>query len=400
MFSFLRNFGPKTVLFSSMLLFGVVSMLYTNWLVGQLADEEQKFISIWAEATREIQVLEETPASLLSIINQNTTIPVILVGDQGEITTCRNFPESKLKDPKFLVNELAHMDSEGRPIVIELADGKKNYVYYKESKLITQLSYYPYVQIGIVAFFLILTYFAISSTRRAEQNQVWVGMSKETAHQLGTPIQSLVAWIELLKLQGGSDEMVVEVEKDVRRLEIITERFSKIGSIPNLKAESIGPILENAVNYLRNRSSKNVSYNLILNDVHPDTKVPMNRALFEWVIENICKNAIDAMNGRGRIIISLVKMPHQLAIDISDTGKGMPKRLYKRIFRPGFTTKKRGWGLGLSLVKRIVEQYHAGKIFVKTSVPGKGTTFRITLQARFPTGKQVLRSYKSDAITE
>jgi signal transduction histidine kinase len=378
-------------MFYSMLLFGAISVLYTDILVRQLADEERKFITIWAQALAEVSKLQmqgEVPQTIYELVEKNTTIPVILVDDQGMISGARNFSESVMNDNELLINELAGMDMKSRPITIELEDGKKNYVYYKESRLITLLFYYPLVQVSVVLLMLSLTYFAISSSRRAEQNQVWVGMSKETAHQLGTPIQSLVAWVELMKAEDGHDsKLMLEVEKDVQRLQTIAERFSKIGSIPNLQANLISAVLENAIEYLRTRSPKKVSYNLVMNDVSRETTIPINVSLFEWVVENICKNAIDAMNGQGRIIISLTRIDNEnLAIDISDTGKGMVKGMHKKIFRPGFTTKKRGWGLGLSLTKRIVEEYHDGKIFVKISVPSRGTTFRILMPAKYPTG--------------
>jgi K+-sensing histidine kinase KdpD len=389
--SVFKNLGSRSPMFYSMLLFGAISVLYTDILVRQLADEERKFITIWAQALAEVSKLQmqgEVPQTIYELVEKNTTIPVILVDDQGMISGARNFSESVMNDNELLINELAGMDMKSRPITIELEDGKKNYVYYKESRLITLLFYYPLVQVSVVLLMLSLTYFAISSSRRAEQNQVWVGMSKETAHQLGTPIQSLVAWVELMKAEDGHDsKLMLEVEKDVQRLQTIAERFSKIGSIPNLQANLISAVLENAIEYLRTRSPKKVSYNLVMNDVSRETTIPINVSLFEWVVENICKNAIDAMNGQGRIIISLTRIDNEnLAIDISDTGKGMVKGMHKKIFRPGFTTKKRGWGLGLSLTKRIVEEYHDGKIFVKISVPSRGTTFRILMPAKYPTG--------------
>lgn len=384
-----RSTTGKTPVFVGLLIFGAISLFYTDTLVTRLADEERKFIRIWAKTTSELQNLDlqsDVPLTLFEIVQQNSTIPVIMVNDAGEIIGYNNLDKEKAEKKEYLVRQLREMDSQKRPIVLEFEGGQKNYIYYKESYLITLLSYYPFVQVGVVLLLVLLTYLAISSSRRAEQNQVWVGMSKETAHQLGTPIQSLVAWVELLKLNEEDQDLVREVEKDVRRLETITERFSKIGSIPKLEEQKIGPTIETAVGYLKQRSSKKVIYNLHFNDVPKETTVPMNVALFEWVIENLCKNAIDAMNGAGKIVVALQKTPVGIAIEVSDTGKGIPKRKFKRVFQPGFTTKKRGWGLGLSLTKRIIEQYHNGKIYVKQSVLGKGTTFRIQMNAKLPVG--------------
>lgn len=384
-----RSTTGKTPVFVGLLIFGAISLFYTDTLVTRLADEERKFIRIWAKTTSELQNLDlqsDVPLTLFEIVQQNSTIPVIMVNDAGEIIGYNNLDKKKAEKKEYLVRQLREMDSQKRPIVLEFEGGQKNYIYYKESYLITLLSYYPFVQVGVVLLLILLTYLAISSSRRAEQNQVWVGMSKETAHQLGTPIQSLVAWVELLKLNEEDQDLVREVEKDVRRLETITERFSKIGSIPKLEEQKIGPIIETAVGYLKQRSSRKVIYNLHFNDVPKETTVPMNVALFEWVIENLCKNAIDAMNGAGKIVVALQKTPVGIAIEVSDTGKGIPKRKFKSVFQPGFTTKKRGWGLGLSLTKRIIEQYHNGKIYVKQSVLGKGTTFRIQMNAKLPVG--------------
>jgi signal transduction histidine kinase len=252
-------------------------------------------------------------------------------------------------------------------------------VFYENSVFYKQLKYYPLILIIIVSIFLLIAYFAFSWSRKAEQNQVWVGMSKETAHQLGTPISSILAWIELLKLKEVDNKLVEDIEKDVRRLETITERFSKIGSAPVLEKENLNKILANAVNYIKKRTTDKVSF-VFYFDENSELLVPINTALFEWVVENICKNAIDAMEGAGQLEISIKDNMQIVYIDIKDTGKGIPKSKYKTIFQPGYTTKKRGWGLGLSLSKRIIEQYHLGKIFVKSSELNKGTTFRIVLK--------------------
>jgi signal transduction histidine kinase len=264
------------------------------------------------------------------------------------------------------------------PVVIELSEETTQYLYFRESDILRNLRYYPLVQLVVIIIFILVAYFAFSATQRAEQNQVWVGMSKETAHQLGTPISSLMAWIELLKLQNIDEKIIMEFESDTKRLEKITERFSKIGSKPELLETNLIEVLNSTVSYLKTRSSKRVTFETSFND---DNKVlvPLNGALFSWVIENLCKNAIDAMENNGKITLALKVKDENVILDITDTGKGVPKSQFKTIFQPGFSTKKRGWGLGLSLAKRIVENYHSGKIFIKWSELGKGTTFRIVL---------------------
>ena len=273
---------------------------------------------------------------------------------------------------------LVLMASENQPIEVEIGDGSKSYIFYKESILLTQLKYYPYVMFSIIGLFLFVAYLLFSTARRVEQNQVWVGMAKETAHQLGTPLSSLIAWLEYLRSKGLDSETAVEIEKDVKRLETITERFSKIGSIPKLDTVDVVKVLNDAVNYMKLRTSKNVSF-IIDSGNEKEVFGQLNVPLFEWVIENLIRNAVDAMDGNGSIIISLSDQIQFVYIDITDTGKGIPKSKYKTVFEPGFTTKKRGWGLGLSLTKRIIENYHSGKIFVKNSETDKGTSFRIVL---------------------
>jgi len=274
---------------------------------------------------------------------------------------------------------LAYMKAHCKPIKIILSDKLTQYVYYEDSIILTQLTYYPYIQLAVIFLFILVAYIAFSASRRAEQNQVWVGMAKETAHQLGTPISSLMAWIELLKLQKIDKEILVEVTKDIKRLEIVTERFSKIGSDTPLVPVNIVEILNNAINYMQSRTSSKIKFIRNFSDFN-ELMVPLNPALFEWVIENLCKNAIDAMEGSGTIEVSLYDQMQIIFIDFKDTGRGIPKSKYKTVFQPGFTTKKRGWGLGLSLSKRIIEVYHNGKIFVKSSEMNIGTTFRITLK--------------------
>ncbi|NOZ35527.1 MAG: HAMP domain-containing histidine kinase [Chlorobi bacterium] len=371
----------KTGLFLLAILLGVGIVLYTGNLVKKISVQERNKIEIWAEATREltgIDINEQVSPTLYNILGENKTIPVMLVDGNGNIIGTRNLNPKRVNDTIFLKKELQKMKNQHKPIVIEYAKGQKNYVYYEDSVLLTALMYYPYIQVVTVMFFILISYLAFSSSRKAEENQLWAGLSKETAHQLGTPISSLVAWIELLKLKNEDANLINEVQKDVKRLEIITERFSGIGSTPVLMKMNLYKIIVNSVSYLQARTSKNVKY--ILNfDKSGELLIPLNESLFEWVIENMCKNAVDTMQGRGQIIISVEDKKDRVFIDIHDFGKGIPKAQFKTVFKPGYTTKKRGWGLGLSLVKRIIESYHSGKIFVKSSELGKETTFRIVL---------------------
>lgn len=283
-----------------------------------------------------------------------------------------------IETPEKLQSTLDHLASQNDPIRIVLKEGDVNYIFYAESEILTKLKLYPYVQFGVIGLFLLIAYILFSTARRAEQDQVWVGMSKETAHQLGTPLSSLMAWNEHLRGIGVEDTIVDEMQRDVKRLSMITDRFSKIGSQPTLTQENVNEILVNAIEYLKSRTSKNVAYHIHLpsENLQAQLCVP----LFEWVIENLCKNAVDAMNGKGEITITLKDIPEALYIDIKDTGKGISKSKFKTVFEPGYTTKHRGWGLGLSLCKRIIENYHEGKIYVLNSEPNKGTTFRIELK--------------------
>ncbi|PBQ34869.1 hypothetical protein CNR22_09920 [Sphingobacteriaceae bacterium] len=284
---------------------------------------------------------------------------------------------NKINTPEKLRATLLELAQANQPIAIDLGEGETNYIFYAESELLTKLKFYPYIQFGVIGLFLIIAYILFSTARKAEQDQVWVGMSKETAHQLGTPLSSLMAWNEHLLSQGVDESIIHEMQQDVKRLNTITDRFSKIGSQPTLVSENVNEVLFEAVDYLKKRTSRNVAYTLELPDeiMHAHLSKP----LFEWVIENICKNAIDAMEGKGTLHISLTEIPETLIIDITDSGKGIPKSKFTTVFEPGFTTKSRGWGLGLSLCKRIIEIYHKGKIYVLNSEPNKGTTFRIEL---------------------
>lgn len=447
---------------------------YTGDLFDKLGAEEYKRMELWAEATRRLSIAESDFDFYLKIVSSNTTIPVILTNDKGDINTWLNidkikhdnpsklteeekeilkqeldemksqrepieipyymnrknylyFKDSKLftdlkvvmddiiksfiseivlnsatvpviftdetkqnvldygnldaekiKDTSYVRTTIENMALQNAPIEIELGNGKKNYIFYYNSFLLTQLKYYPYVQFAVIGLFLLIAYFLFSTSRKAEQNQVWVGMAKETAHQLGTPLSSLIAWMELLELKNIDPILIDEMKKDVSRLETVTERFSKIGSIPSLDNVHLSEVIENTVNYLQARVSNKVKFSYNAGNAL-DIKVPLNVPLFEWVIENLCKNAVDAMDGEGSIHIQLTDVTQYVFVDISDTGKGIPKSKFKTVFQPGYTTKQRGWGLGLSLVKRIIENYHKGKIFVKRSESGKGTTFRIVL---------------------
>jgi signal transduction histidine kinase len=289
-----------------------------------------------------------------------------------------NLDAEKIKDTSFVRATIESMALQNPPIEIDLGNNQKNYIFYYNSFLLTQLKYYPFIQFAIVGLFLLIAYILFSTSRKAEQNQVWVGMAKETAHQLGTPLSSLIAWMELLQNKNIDPMLLDEMKKDVKRLETITERFSKIGSVPSLENVQLSAVLDNVINYLQARVSNKVKITLDTGNAK-EINVPLNVSLFEWVIENLCKNAVDAMDGEGFIHIQLTDLTQYVYIDVSDTGKGIPKSKFKTVFQPGYTTKQRGWGLGLSLVKRIIEDYHKGKIFVKRSEAGKGTTFRIVL---------------------
>jgi signal transduction histidine kinase len=349
-------------------------------LVKDLSTQERKTVELWAEAVR-ILISSKADTDLsfpLSVIEKNITIPVILADSSGNIVSSKNFDESRASSPGFFEKEIKEILTTQDSIHIKFGDGDYNILYYKESILLQRLQYFPLVQLGVIVLFIFVSYFAFSSSRKAEQNKVWVGLSKETAHQLGTPTSSLNGWVEILKQESSRPRIIEELEKDVKRLEKITERFSKIGSKPVLNQANILDIINNSISYLKNRSSDKVKFSL--SSSHEEIIVPINEALFEWVLENVCKNAIDAMNGKGKISITVSDNTQIIYIDISDSGKGVPKAQHKTIFKPGFTTKERGWGLGLSLSKRIMETYHEGKIFILNSEIEKGTTIRLVLK--------------------
>lgn len=372
----------KLLLLLIALAIGVGSLLYTNRLVKKLSAEEKKKVELWANATRQISDINAEPGDIsfaLSVLTDNTTVPVILTDGSHQIISTRNLDSLRLEDSMYLAAELAEMKQQHEPIEIAFAEDQKNFIFYKDSYLLTQLRYYPYFQLAVIALFLGVSYLAFSSSRKAEQNQVWVGMAKETAHQLGTPLSSLMAWLEYLKSKPQPEEHLPEIEKDIVRLNTITERFSKIGAAPALKKENMTGVLQSSIDYIRTRTSSRVIFSL-QNQQSYDVEAPVNVPLFEWVLENLFKNAIDAMSGEGSITVRIADQNQFVYIDVSDTGKGIPKSKYKTVFKPGYTSKNRGWGLGLSLSKRIVEEYHGGQIFVKSSEPNKGTTFRIVLK--------------------
>jgi anti-sigma regulatory factor (Ser/Thr protein kinase) len=385
----LKIFGHKTFwklfLLLLVVLIGMGSLIYTETLVTKLKVEERKSVELWAEAERLI-ILSDSSQNVdfpYSIIDNNNTVPVILTDESDNIISARNFNPEKVKDTKYMIKTLKKIKEKNEPINIKLENGHFNLIYYKDSIILTMLIYYPYTQLGIIIFFIFVSYLAFRSSRKAEQNQVWVGMSKETAHQLGTPTSSLAGWIEVLQQKYPEISITRELALDVERLEKVTERFSRIGSKPSLISDNVTEIISRTVDYLKLRTSSKVK---IIIDYNPDKeiKVPLNSALFEWVIENVLKNAVDSMEGNGDITVRISETEKQALIDISDTGKGIPKSAFNKIFNPGFTTKQRGWGLGLSLAKRIIEEYHNGKIFVRHSEVGKGSCIRIVMtKAKF-----------------
>lgn len=373
-----RQKGKLIFLLISVLLVGGV-LYVSNDLVEDLSIEERKKMEIWAEATRELasDKTEMSMELILKVIQSNTSIPAIIVDDTGEINQYLNLNLPETDTEKYLQEKLEQLKSKSNLIEINLGDEEKQYLYYDDSILLKRLSLYPYVQLGVMVLFVLIVYFALISTKKAEQNKVWVGLSKETAHQLGTPISSLMAWMDLLESSGADSSLLSDMNKDVNRLSVIAERFSKIGSKPEMELIYVNEVLENATEYMRRRVSDKV---LITTHLPSDAEGAMVcLSLFEWVIENLCKNAVDAMNGEGRIDVYMTSEKQQIYIDIKDTGKGIARKNFKTVFNPGYTTKKRGWGLGLTLAKRIIEDYHAGRIYVKDSEVGKGTTFRIEL---------------------
>lgn len=385
-----RNKQVKIILIVAALIIASVSLVFSQYLVKELEEEAKAKMSVWAEAMRSLNNADEnTDLNLvLKVVNTNNTIPIIVVDQNGNIIQSRNLRlkyESETDSVTAVNKCLEKMRSDGSSIRIdyESVDDEnvhKDYmeIFYNDSVTLRMLAIFPYIQIGVAGIFIIIIIFALLSLLRAEQNRVWVGLSKETAHQLGTPISSLMAWVEILKESYQEDPTIPEMEKDVNRLQLIAERFSKVGSEPEFNDVNLLEVLWHVVDYISLRSSDKIK--IICNFPSTPVRISLSTSLFEWVIENLCKNAIDAMAGSGKIVITVHEITGLVIIEVADNGKGITKNLFKSVFAPGYTTKKRGWGLGLSLAKRIVEEYHKGKIFVKSSELGKGTTFRIELK--------------------
>lgn len=389
------NANLKWIIVAVSIIISISSIYFTNRLVVQLKDRERNQVQLYARALE--YTVNESDNDILFIteeivLNKNNSIPTILVGANENVIDFNNIDIdsnwSEVKKDKFLKDQLAEMKDIYPPIEILLKDPftkevfDKNYVYYKNSFLLTQLIAYPYIQLSILAIFGFISYLAFNYSRTAEQNRVWVGLAKETAHQLGTPLSSLMAWIEVLRddPQIKNKGIVEELDKDIRKLRVVTERFSSIGSVPQLKEENIYQLVNNVIGYIQPRVSAKVNFEVYT--LSETIQVKVHAPLFEWVLENLCKNAVDAMGNTGTIAIKILRGSEgKVFIDVSDTGKGIPKALITNVFKAGFTTKKRGWGLGLTLAKRIIEMYHEGKIFVKSSEENQGTTFRIELRS-------------------
>lgn len=376
----------KQFIFIAAIFIGIGSLLYTNKLVKQVSTEERVKVERWAEATRLFATNDDLGNEVNMFLNQilaaNKTIPIIVVDQEGSIKIDGNIKYSEKNKDKVLSRELTKMKAKQEPIVIPLGGGIEQYLYYNESFLLVELRNYPIFQLAVIILFIAIAYFAFNSARNAEQNLVWIGMAKETAHQLGTPISSLMAWVEILKEENTDSKIISELQKDTDRLEKITERFSKIGSNPELFPENIYSVLDNSIQYLKTRVSKKIDivYNFAGRE---ELYLPLSASLFSWVIENLIRNSVDAIeNNPGTINIDVYEKETEVFIDVTDSGKGIAKSKFKTVFQPGFTTKKRGWGLGLTLSKRIIEIFHEGKIFLKNSEAGKATTFRIILKKK------------------
>jgi len=375
----------KILLVVMAILIAVASLVVSNILTRDLYKEEHKKMEIWAEAMHTLSTNDENSGMnlVLKVIEDNTTIPVVVMDKNGEVQVFRNIDMKELNSSDSLqaIAQIGQrMKAKGRSIRIGIDDERDTdyiEVCYDDSLILKRLAVYPYVQLGVVLLFVVIAIFALLTSKRAEQNKVWVGLSKETAHQLGTPISSLMAWTEMLRETYPDDTLIPEMDKDVKRLQLIADRFSKIGSLPEPVPMSLNEVMNHVVDYMSRRVSNKVQ----LVTVFPpdDIIVPLNASLFEWVIENLCKNAVDAMEGEGKITLFTGMEMGRVVVEVADTGKGIKKKDVKNVFRPGFTTKQRGWGLGLSLAKRIVEEYHHGRIYVKSTEAGRGTTFRIEL---------------------
>ena len=369
----------KYIFIISAVVIAIASVFVSDLLIKDLAREERQKIEVWAEATR--VVTSEDPSLnmtlILQIIQGNTSIPVMLCNEEDSVMNYKNIKLPEKNVNEFLYKKVQELKKKNQPIPIDMEDGTFQYLYYDDSINLKRLLIYPYAQLTVMAVFILTAFLALTSTKRAEQNKVWVGLSKETAHQLGTPISSLIAWVEYLKMKNVDPALLEEMEKDVKRLETVADRFSKIGSQPEPVPLDIRASVHAAIDYMETRISSKVK--ITVDEPEQPVMVLMNDSLFAWVVENLCKNAVDAMGGQGNIRFCIEENAKKVFIDVSDTGKGILKSKFKTVFNPGYTTKKRGWGLGLSLVKRIIESYHGGRIYVKNSEIGKGTTFRIEL---------------------
>ncbi|KAA2240043.1 HAMP domain-containing histidine kinase [Chitinophaga agrisoli] len=380
---FKQYIGWKFVLVSMAVVIIVATIWFVSSLSQRIQEEETKKVATWVEANRELlQAPADANLNLaVEIVTNNSTIPLILTDEKGEIIDSRNLDSTKIvRDQGYLQNQLENFKKKHPPFIMEI-DAKQKiyyYIYYGDSLILKQVRYYPYIQLLVVTLFIVVVLFALSSTNRATQNLVWVGLAKETAHQLGTPLSSMEAWLELLKETEGNESVVTELGKDVDRLKLITDRFSKIGSVPKLEEKNIVAQIEHMTAYIRKRAPQRVQFTVHAGD--PEIPAMISPPLFDWVVENLLKNALDAMEGKGTIDLFIENHPADIIIDVTDTGKGIPKANYEKVFKPGFSTKKRGWGLGLSLAKRIIEDYHKGRLFVKSSELTKGTTFRIILR--------------------
>lgn len=360
----------------------VLSSLATSYIVERFEREEQKKIELWAEATRQFILADENENIdlLLQVLEGNTTIPVYMVDTAYNLLLSRNVREPKRNVDAFYVEKINQLRVEQNPIEVRISDNVMQYIYHEPSSTLRWLSYFPYIQMIVMIALASLAAIALLMVQRSEKNSLWVGLSKETAHQLGTPISSLNAWNELLKTRYPDDPLLPQMDEDIYRLQNIAERFSKIGSQPTLERMEVMPVVQSAMDYMRARTSNKVAYSLEVKGERREAKAMLCAPLFQWVVENICKNAVDSMEGKGTINIAMQPTEEKIYIDITDTGKGIERRKFRTIFQPGYTSKQRGWGLGLSLAKRIIEDYHLGKLFVKQSQLGVGTTFRIVLK--------------------
>ncbi|MFT3948138.1 MAG: HAMP domain-containing sensor histidine kinase [Agriterribacter sp.] len=381
---FQRFLNWRTALTSIAVIIVIATIFYSRYLADKIAKEERLRVETWVEAGKFlINSPQDIDTKLVSaIITNNDDIPIVRISEEGQkIIEYTNLDTNKIKaDPGYLNRKLKQFKSQHEPIIYtDPLNGKKDLYYYGESKLLQEVRYYPLVQLLIVALFIIVTLYAINTRNKSVQNQLWAGMAKETAHQLGTPVTSLKGWVEMLRETPGSEQIAVELAKDVDRLQLVSDRFSKIGSTPTMEEKDLVLQVTNMVDYIRRRAPEKVQFEI---NAHNNATLPVkiSASLFDWVIENLLKNALDAMGGKGKITVDITKTQGEIFIDVTDTGKGIAASHIGKLFKPGFTTKKRGWGLGLTLSKRVIEQYHGGALFVKHSEAGKGTTFRIVLK--------------------